>query len=164
MDEQQQQRVNQAAEEFANALKESYQTMASRGESNYDMNAQLTEQFFNRVINNLQSQAQANRQTGEQLAEQAQRGQEASRELTQESVQAYMERLVPTSLASQGYTFASFFYSVPARAWASFFAASPSFSPGFKAAADGGRHRGPWCIGARLLTTRIPYPGPFSFC
>ncbi len=90
-DEQQQQRVNQAAEEFASALKESYQTMASRGESAYDLNAQLTEQFFNSVVNNLQTQAEANRQTGEQLAEQAQRGQEASRQLTQESVQAYME-------------------------------------------------------------------------
>ena len=91
MDDQQQQRVNQAAEEFANALRESYQTVASYGESTYDMNAQLTEQFFNSVVNNLQTQAEANRQTGEQLAEQAQRGQEASRQLTQESVQAYMD-------------------------------------------------------------------------
>jgi len=91
MDDQQQQRVNQAAEEFANALKESYQTVASRGESAYDLNAQLTEQFFNSVINNLQTQAEANRQTTEELASQAQRGQEASRQLTQESVQAYMD-------------------------------------------------------------------------
>jgi hypothetical protein len=90
-DQQQQQRVNQAAEEFANALRESYQTVAGRGESAYELNAQLTEQFFNRVVNNLQTQAEANRQTGEQLAEQAQRGQEASRQLTQESVQAYMD-------------------------------------------------------------------------
>jgi len=92
-DEQQQQRVNQAAEEFANALRESYQTVAGRGESAYELNAQLTEQFFNSVVNNLQTQAEANRQTGEQLAEQAQRGQEASRQLTQESVQAYMDFL-----------------------------------------------------------------------
>ena len=90
-DDQQQQRVNQAAEEFANVVKESYQAMASRGESAYDLNAQLTEQFFNSVVNNLQTQAEANRQTGEQLAEQAQRGQEASRQLTQESVQAYKD-------------------------------------------------------------------------
>ncbi len=93
MDDQQQQRVNQAAEEFANALRESYQTVAGRGESAYELNAQLTEQFFNSVVNNLQTQAEANRQTGEQLAEQAQRGQEASRQLTQESVQAYMDFL-----------------------------------------------------------------------
>ena len=91
MDDQQQQRVNQAAEEFANALRESYQTVAGRGESAYELNAQLTEQFWNRVVENLQTQAEANRQTGEQLAEQAQRGQEASRQLTQESVSAYMD-------------------------------------------------------------------------
>ena len=33
MDEQQQQRVNQAAEEFAEAVKQSYQSMADRGQS-----------------------------------------------------------------------------------------------------------------------------------
>jgi len=91
MDDQQQQRVNQAAEQFADALRQAYQAVSSRGESAYDLNAQLTEQFFNRVVNNLQTQAEANRQAGEQLAEQAQRGQEASRQLTQESVQAYMD-------------------------------------------------------------------------
>jgi hypothetical protein len=103
-DEQQTQRVNQAAEEFASALKESYQTMASRGESAYDLNAQLTEQFFNSVVNNLQTQAEANRQTGEQLAEQAQRGQEASRQLTQESVSAYMDFVNSMFFATQGAT------------------------------------------------------------
>jgi endonuclease/exonuclease/phosphatase (EEP) superfamily protein YafD len=91
VDEQQQQRVNEAAEEFADALKESYQAVTERGQSAYEVNAQLTEQFFNRVVENLQTQAEANRQTGAQLAEQTQRGQEASRQLTQESVSAYMD-------------------------------------------------------------------------
>ena len=91
MDEQHQQRVNEAAERFAEALRESYQTVAERGESAQQLNAEMTQQFFNSVINRLQSHADANVQTGEQLAEQAQRGQEASRQLTQESVQAYME-------------------------------------------------------------------------
>jgi hypothetical protein len=91
VDDQQQQRVNQAAEEFSDALKNSFQAVSERGESAYDMNAQLTEQFWNRVVENLQTQAEANRQTGEQLADQAQRGQEASRQLTQESVSAYMD-------------------------------------------------------------------------
>jgi endonuclease/exonuclease/phosphatase (EEP) superfamily protein YafD len=91
VDDQQQQRVNQAAEEFANVLKESFQAVSERGQSAYEMNTQLTEQFWNRVVENLQTQADANRQTGEQLAEQAQRGQEASRQLTQESVSAYMD-------------------------------------------------------------------------
>jgi hypothetical protein len=100
MDAQQQQRVNHAAEEFANALKESYQAVSNRGESAYEMNAQLTEQFWNRVVENLQTQAEANRQTGEQLAEQAQRGQEASRQLTQESLSAYMD------FVNSGFSFA----------------------------------------------------------
>jgi hypothetical protein len=91
VDDQQQQRVNQAAEEFSNSLKQSYQAVSERGQSAYEMNAQLTEQFWNRVVENLQTQADANRQTGEQLADQAQRGQEASRQLTQESVSAYMD-------------------------------------------------------------------------
>ena len=91
MDEQQQQRVNEAAEEFSDALKQSYQAVTERGQSAYETNAQLTEQFWNRVVENLQTQAEANRQTGEQLAEQTQRGQEASRQLTQESVSAYMD-------------------------------------------------------------------------
>ena len=91
MDEQQQQRVNHAAEEFADALKQSYQAVSERGQSAYEVNAQLTEQFWNRVVENLQTQAEANRQTGEQLAEQTQRRQEAERQLTQESVSAYMD-------------------------------------------------------------------------
>ena len=91
MDDQQQQRVNEAAEKFANALRESYQTVAERGESAQQLNAEMTEQFFNSVINHLQRHAEANVQVGEELAGQAQRGQEASQQLTQESVQAYME-------------------------------------------------------------------------
>ena len=91
MDDQQQQRVNQAAEEFAEALRESYQTVASRGESAQELNTEMTQQFFNSVISNLQSHAEANVQAGDELLSQAQRGQEASRQLTQESVQAYMD-------------------------------------------------------------------------
>jgi len=91
MDDQQQQRVNEAAERFAEALRESYQTVAERGESAQQLNAEMTQQFFNTVINHLQSHAEANVQVGEELAGQAQRGQEASRQLTQESVQAYMD-------------------------------------------------------------------------
>jgi len=91
MDEQQQQRVSEAAEKFANTLRESYQTVASRGESAQQLNAEMTQRFFNTVINHLQRHAEANVQVGEELAGQAQRGQEASRQLTQESVQAYMD-------------------------------------------------------------------------
>ncbi len=79
-----------AAEEFADAVRESYQAVSERGQSAYELNADLSERFFNRVVENLRTQTDANRQAGQALAEQAQRGQEASRQLTQESVQAYM--------------------------------------------------------------------------
>src|ERR671920_640808 len=44
MDEQQQQRVNQAAEEFSDALKQSFQAVSERGQSAYEVNAQLTQE------------------------------------------------------------------------------------------------------------------------
>jgi len=91
MDEQQQQRVNQAAEEFADALRESYRAVSERGESAQELNAQLTEQFFNTVNDHLRTHAQDTRQMSEQLADHQQRGQEAAQQLTQESVQAYMD-------------------------------------------------------------------------
>ena len=91
MDEQQQQRVNQAAEEFANAVKESYQTMAERGQSAQELNAQLTQEFFSRVNEQLRTHAEANQEMGQQLLEQQQRSQEAGQQLAQESVGAYME-------------------------------------------------------------------------
>ena len=93
MDDQQQRRVNEAAEQFANAVKESYETVAQHGVSTQELNAQLTQQFFNRVINNLQTQAEGNRQMTQELADQTRKGQEASRQLAQESVNAYMDFL-----------------------------------------------------------------------
>ena len=91
MDEQQQQRVNQAAETFADAIKESSRALAERGVSAQEQNAQLTENFFNQVINNLQSQAADTRGMTQTLAEQQQRGLDAAQQLTQEGVGAYME-------------------------------------------------------------------------
>jgi len=96
MDEQQQRRVNEAAEQFADAVRTSFQAVSERGASAQELNAELTQNFFNSVINNLQTQAEGNRQMTQELADQAQRGQEASRQLTQESVQAYMEFLNST--------------------------------------------------------------------
>jgi uncharacterized protein YdiU (UPF0061 family) len=91
MDEQQQQRVNQAAEEFASAIVGSYRTMAERGVSAQELNAQLTQQFFNQVINSLQTQAADTREMTQALADQQQRGLGAAQQLTQEGVGAYME-------------------------------------------------------------------------
>ena len=91
MDEQQQRRVNEAAEQFAGVLTDYYQAVADRTVSAQELNAQLTQEFFNRVIENLRTQAEDTRQMGQQLADQQQRATEAGRTLTQESVGAYME-------------------------------------------------------------------------
>jgi uncharacterized protein YdiU (UPF0061 family) len=91
MDEQQQRQINEAAEKFADAVRESYQAVADRGRSAQELNAEMTQQFFNSVINNLQAQAEDNQQMTQQLAEQQQRQQEATQALTQESVGAYMD-------------------------------------------------------------------------
>src|ERR687886_170047 len=73
MDEQQQRQINEAAEQFASAIRDSYQAVADRTVSAQQLNAELTQDFFNRVINNLRNEAESNR------------------ELTQESVNAYMD-------------------------------------------------------------------------
>jgi hypothetical protein len=91
MDEQQQRQVNEAAEKFADALRESYRAVADRTVSAQELNAQLTQEFFNGVINNLRTQAEDTRQMTQQLADQQQRGTEAAQTLTQESVGAYMD-------------------------------------------------------------------------
>jgi polyhydroxyalkanoate synthesis regulator phasin len=93
LDERQQNQVNEAAEKFAEAIKESYQALADRSVSAQELNAQLTQDFFNGVINNLRTQAENNRALAEDLIEQQRKQQEASQALTQESVNAYMDFL-----------------------------------------------------------------------
>ncbi len=91
MAEEQQQRINQAAQQFADAVRDSYQAVADRTVSAQELNAQLTQEFFNRVIDNLRTQAEDTRQMGQQLADQQQRAAEAGQTLTRESVDAYMD-------------------------------------------------------------------------
>lgn len=93
MDEKQQKQVNKAAENFANAIKESYQAVAERGVSAQELNAQLTQDFFNGVINNLRTQADSNRDLAQDLIEQQQKQREASQALAQESMNAYTDFL-----------------------------------------------------------------------
>jgi hypothetical protein len=90
MDQQSQQRVNEAADKFTDALVQSYKTVAERGASAQEEGAQLTEAFFNQTINSLRAQAEENRQTTERLTEQQQRQAEAAQTISQESVGAYM--------------------------------------------------------------------------
>lgn len=93
MDQKQQKQVNEAAEKFADAIKESYQALADRSVSAQELNAQLTQEFFNGVINNLRTQAESNRALAEDLIEQQRKQQEASQKLAQEGVNAYMDFL-----------------------------------------------------------------------
>jgi hypothetical protein len=93
MYEKQQTQVNEAAEKFADALKQSYQSLADRSVSAQELNAQLTQKFFNGVINNLRTQAESNRELSEDLIEQQRKQQEDSQALAQESVNAYMDFL-----------------------------------------------------------------------
>ena len=93
MDERQQRQVNEAAEKFAEAVKESYQALADRSVSAQELNAKLTQEFFNGVINNLRTQAENNRALAEDLLEQQRKQQEASQALAQESVNAYTDFL-----------------------------------------------------------------------
>jgi hypothetical protein len=93
MDERQQRQVNEAAEKFAEAIRESYQALADRSVSAQELNAQLTQEFFNGVINNLRTQAEGNRALAEDLIEQQRKQQQASQALAQESVNAYTDFL-----------------------------------------------------------------------
>ena len=91
MAEQQQRQVNEAAEKFADALRESYRAVTDRAVSAQELNAELTQDFFNRVVENLHTQAESNRELTQQLADQQERQQEATRALAQESTSAYMD-------------------------------------------------------------------------
>jgi hypothetical protein len=90
-DQQSQQRINEAAEQFTDALVQSYKVVADSGAAAQERNTQVTEVFFNQTINNLHAQAEQNRQATEQLADQQQRQAEAAQTLTRESVEAYMD-------------------------------------------------------------------------
>jgi hypothetical protein len=93
MDNRQQQQINEAAEKFAEAIKDSYQAIADRSVSAQELNAKLTQDFFNGVINNLRTQAESNRALAEDLIEQQRKQQEAAQMLAHESTNAYMDFL-----------------------------------------------------------------------
>src|SRR5829696_8092930 len=90
MEQDQQQRLNQAAEQFTDALVEQLRTVSSQAIGVQEQGAQLTQNFFNRVVENLRTQTQNNREMTQQLVDQQQRGAEAGQRLTQETVEAYI--------------------------------------------------------------------------
>src|SRR5919199_1507275 len=91
MDEQQQQRINEAVQQFADALVQSFRAVSDRTVATQEQGAQLTQEFLSRVIENLHAQAEDARQMTQQLADQQQRAAEAGRTLTGASVGAYMD-------------------------------------------------------------------------
>lgn len=98
MEDARQRQINEAAEKFAEAIRDSYQIVADRTVSAQQLNAELTQSFFNEVIGNLNRQTEANRRAMEGLMEGQQRQQEASQELARQSANVYMDFL--NSLAS----------------------------------------------------------------
>ena len=95
MDEQQTQRINEAAKEFSDALGDSYQALTNRTVSTQEQVAQLTQAFFEGVIEHLRAQAQGNQEMVQELVDQQQQQQrEAAKTLAQEtSVEDYMRLL-----------------------------------------------------------------------
>jgi hypothetical protein len=89
-DQQSQQRINEAAEQFTDALVQSYKAVADSGVSAQERNTQVTEVFFNQAINNLYAQSEQNWQATQQLADQQRRQADAAQALTRESVDVYM--------------------------------------------------------------------------
>jgi chromosome segregation ATPase len=93
MDNQQQQRINEAAQQFTDALVAASRATSDRSVAAQELSTQLTGYFFNSVIDNLRTQAEGTRQVTRQLADQQRRAQEATREFTQASMNTYMNLL-----------------------------------------------------------------------
>jgi hypothetical protein len=89
--QEQQQRLNEAAEQFADALVQSYRAVSELGITTQERNVQLSEEFFNKVVSNLRTQTDANLQLAQQIAEQQERQVEAAQALTLETVDTYMD-------------------------------------------------------------------------
>src|SRR5215212_9147260 len=93
MDNQQQQRINRAAQEFTDALVAAYKTTSDSTVVAQQLGAQQIEYFFDTVINNLRTQAEGTLQVGQQLADQQELAREATRDLAQMSTDNYMDLL-----------------------------------------------------------------------
>ena len=102
--QQQQQRINAAAQQFTDALVAASRATSDRSVAAQKLGTQMTGYFFNSVINNLRTQAEGTRKVRQQLADQQRRAQEATREFTQASANTYMNLLDSISSFYQGGT------------------------------------------------------------
>jgi chromosome segregation ATPase len=93
MDNQQQQMINKAAQEFTDALVASYRATSDRTVAAQELGAQQIEYFLNTVIDNLRVQADGASQMTRQLASQQQLAQKATQEFARVSTDNYMDLL-----------------------------------------------------------------------
>ena len=103
MDNQQQQRINRAAQEFTDALVAAYKTTSDSTVVAQQLGAQQIEYFFDTVINNLRTQAEGTLQVTQQLADQQQLARESAQDLAQMSTDNYMDLLDSMFSFYQGY-------------------------------------------------------------
>jgi hypothetical protein len=93
MDQQQMQRMNQAAEQLTDASQQSFRVLVERTVELGESNLKITQNFFQSLSEHLKDQAQANQNLAQGLNEQARTQSEAFQALTQESVNAYEDLL-----------------------------------------------------------------------
>ena len=91
MDNQQAKRVNEAAQKFAEAVRESYETVSGRSMEAQERSRMLTQSFFESVVSELETQAQSGQQMSQELVEQTRKQQEAFQQLSEESMNSYKE-------------------------------------------------------------------------
>jgi hypothetical protein len=93
VDDQQQQRINRAAQEFTDALVAAYRTASDNAVVAQQVGARQIEYFFDAVIGNLRAQAGGTSQMARQLASQQRLAQETTRDLARVSTDNYMDLL-----------------------------------------------------------------------
>jgi chromosome segregation ATPase len=93
MDDQQRQRINGAAREFADVLVAAYRTTSDGTSAAQQLGAQQLEYFFDTVMDNLRAQAEGTSQITRQLATQQELAREATRQLTRVSTDNYVDFL-----------------------------------------------------------------------
>jgi small-conductance mechanosensitive channel len=93
MDEQQAQKINEAAKQFSDALADSYRALTKRTVSTQEQSAQLTQEFFEAVIDNLRAQAQGNQEMVQELVDQQKQQPKSAQALAQETVEGHMKLL-----------------------------------------------------------------------
>lgn len=93
MDEQQTQRINEAAKEFSDALVDSYRALTNRFVFTQEESSQVTQEFFEAVIDNLRAQAQGNQEIVQELVDQQQQQRKSAQAFAQEAVESHMRLL-----------------------------------------------------------------------